>query len=113
MLCIRKSHSYIRKNNSNWIELIVKDNFDFTVKLQYSKKMRVSDINYDVGDNLFIYALIISSEKTINQKKRSYFNLIVEDMINKTNLKQKNKKTAKNKFGSFFGREPINSNSFS
>lgn len=75
------------KNNSNWIELIVKDNFDFTVKLQYSKKMRVSDINYDVGDNLFIYALIISSEKTINQKKRSYFNLIVEDMINKTNLK--------------------------
>ena len=75
------------KNNSNWIELIVKDNFDFTVKLQYSKKMRVSDINYDIGDNLFIYALIISSEKTINQKKRSYFNLIVEDMINKTNLK--------------------------
>ena len=68
MLCIRKSHSYIRKNNSNWIELIVKDNFDFTVKLQYSKKMRVSDINYDIGDNLFIYALIISSEKTINQK---------------------------------------------
>lgn len=49
--------------------------------------MRVSDINYDIGDNLFIYALIISSEKTINQKKRSYFNLIVEDMINKTNLK--------------------------
>ena len=26
------------KKNSNWIELIVKDNFDFTVKLQYSKK---------------------------------------------------------------------------
>ena len=49
--------------------------------------MRVSDINYDVGDNLFIYALIISSEKTINQKKRSYFNLIVEDMTNKANLK--------------------------
>ena len=49
--------------------------------------MRVSDINYDIGDNLFIYALIISSEKTINQKKRSYFNLMVEDMINKTNLK--------------------------
>ncbi len=87
MLCIRKRHSYIRKNNSNWIELTVKDNFDFTVKLQYSKKMRVSDINYDVGDNLFIYALIISSEKTINQKKRSYFNLIAEDMINKTSLK--------------------------
>lgn len=73
MLCIRKSHSYIRKNNSNWIELIDKDNFDFTVKLQYSKKMRVSDINYDVGDNLFIYALIISSEKTINQKKTFIF----------------------------------------
>ena len=29
--------------------------------------MRVSDINYDVGDNLFIYALIISSEKKINK----------------------------------------------
>ncbi len=55
------------KNNSNWIELVVKDNFDFIVKLQYSKKMRVSDINYDVGDNLFIYALIISSEKKINK----------------------------------------------
>ena len=49
--------------------------------------MRVSDINYDVGDNLFIYALIISSEKTITQKKRLYFNLIVDDMINKTSLK--------------------------
>ena len=49
--------------------------------------MRVSDINYDVGDNLFIYALIISSEKKINKKKRLYFNLIVEDMINKTSLK--------------------------
>ena len=73
MLCIRKSQSYIRKNNSTWIELIDKDNFDFTVKLQYSKKMRVSDINYDVGDNLFIYALIISSEKTINQKKTFIF----------------------------------------
>lgn len=35
--------------------------------------MRVSDINYDVGDNLFIYALIISSEKTINQKKTFIF----------------------------------------
>ena len=66
-----KSFINSKKKNSNWIELIVKDNFDFTVKLQYSKKMRVSDINYDIGDNLFIYALIISSEKTINHNHPS------------------------------------------
>ena len=33
-----KSFINSKKKNSNWIELIVKDNFDFTVKLQYSKK---------------------------------------------------------------------------
>ena len=69
--------------------------------------MRVSDINYDVGDNLFIYALIISSKKSFifQSHSRGY------DKQNQSKIEKQ--KTAKNKFGSFRVRNPINSNSFS
>ena len=61
------SHKF-EKNNSNWIELIVKDNFDFTVKLQYSKKMRVSDIDSECRRQSIHIHFNCFKQKIINQK---------------------------------------------
>lgn len=67
--------------NSIWIELIVKDKYNNEVKLQYSKKMRVSDIKFKVGDKVYVYALPISTEKLVNEEIVNFETLIAEDIV--------------------------------
>ena len=67
--------------NSIWIEVTVKDENENVVKIQYSKKMRVNDINLSVGDKVYIYALPISTEKDIEGKIVNFETLIAEDIV--------------------------------
>ncbi|HEM6090688.1 TPA: hypothetical protein U2B93_002091 [Streptococcus suis] len=67
--------------NSIWIELIVKDESDNVVKIQYSKKMRVNDINLSIDDKVYIYALPISTEKLVNEEIVNFETLIAEDIV--------------------------------
>ncbi|NQJ21509.1 hypothetical protein HO566_03015 [Streptococcus suis] len=67
--------------NSIWIELIVKDKYNNEVKLQYSKKMRVSDIKFKVGDKVYVYALPISTEKLLNEEIVNFETLVAEDIV--------------------------------
>ncbi|HFI0769177.1 TPA: hypothetical protein ACGO6Y_002372, partial [Streptococcus suis] len=67
--------------NSIWIELIVKDKYNNEVKLQYSKKMRVSDIKFKVGDKVYVYALPISTEKLVNEEIVNFETLVAEDIV--------------------------------
>ncbi|NQJ30870.1 hypothetical protein HO564_09865 [Streptococcus suis] len=67
--------------NSIWIELIVKDECDNVVKIQYSKKMRVNDINLSIDDKVYIYALPISTEKLVNEEIVNFETLVAEDIV--------------------------------
>ncbi|HEL1645132.1 TPA: hypothetical protein TXL48_001746 [Streptococcus suis] len=67
--------------NSIWIELIVKDESDNVVKIQYSKKMRVNDINLSIDDKVYIYALPISTEKLVNEEIVNFETLVAEDIV--------------------------------
>ncbi|WP_161942669.1 hypothetical protein, partial [Streptococcus suis] len=68
-------------NNSIWIELKIKDENDNEVKIQYSKKMRVSDIKFKVGDKVYVYALPISTEKLLNEEIVNFETLVAEDIV--------------------------------
>ncbi|HEM5031429.1 TPA: hypothetical protein VB881_001224 [Streptococcus suis] len=74
---INKSVNY----NSIWVELTVKDESDNVVKIQYSKKMRVNDINLSIDDKVYIYALPISTEKLVNEEIVNFETLIAEDIV--------------------------------
>ncbi|HFU4223071.1 hypothetical protein V9Z57_10600 [Streptococcus suis] len=67
--------------NSIWIELIVQDESDNVVKIQYSKKMRVNDINLSIDDKVYIYALPISTEKLVNEEIVNFETLVAEDIV--------------------------------
>ena len=67
--------------NSIWIELTIKDENDNEVKIQYSKKMRVSDIKFKVGDKVYVYALPISTEKLANEEIVNFETLVAEDIV--------------------------------
>ncbi|MGV3011312.1 hypothetical protein [Streptococcus thoraltensis] len=68
-------------NSSIWVELTVKDESNNVVKIQYSKKMRVNDINLSIDDKVYIYALPISTEKLVNEEIVNFENLIAEDIV--------------------------------
>ncbi|HEL2195315.1 TPA: hypothetical protein TZE08_001021 [Streptococcus suis] len=74
---LNKSVSY----NSIWVELSVKDESNNVVKIQYSKHMRVNDLNLRIGDKVYIYALPISTEKLVNKEIVNFENLIAEDIV--------------------------------
>ena len=74
---LNKSVNY----NSIWVELTVKDENDNVVKIQYSKKMRVNDINLSIDDKVYIYALPISTEKLVNEEIVNFETLIAEDIV--------------------------------
>lgn len=65
---------------SNWVEVIVEDRSGISIKLQYSLNMRVSDISISVGDNIYLYALPISTTKLFDDEEVRFEILIVEDM---------------------------------
>ncbi|HEM3537264.1 TPA: hypothetical protein U1B35_000939 [Streptococcus suis] len=67
--------------NSIWVEVTVKDENDNVVKIQYSKKMRVNDLNLRIGDKVYIYALPISTEKLVNEEIVNFETLIAEDIV--------------------------------
>ncbi|HEM4324106.1 TPA: hypothetical protein U2C24_002431 [Streptococcus suis] len=67
--------------NSIWIELTIKDENNNEVKIQYSKKMRVNDIKFKVGDRVYAYALPISTEKLVNEEIVNFETLIAEDIV--------------------------------
>ena len=67
--------------NSIWIELTVKDENENVVKIQYSKKMRVNDINLSIDDKVYIYALPISTEKLVNEEIVNFETLVAEDIV--------------------------------
>lgn len=69
------------KYNSIWIEVTVKDENDNVVKIQFSKKMRVNDINLMIGDKVYIYALPISTEKFVTEEIVNFETLIAEDIV--------------------------------
>lgn len=67
--------------NSIWIELTIKDENNNDVKIQYSKKMRVNDIKFKVGDRVYAYALPISTKKFVNEEIVNFETLIAEDIV--------------------------------
>ncbi|HEL2441366.1 TPA: hypothetical protein TZY57_000984 [Streptococcus suis] len=69
------------KPNSNWIEMIIKDNCENRVKVQYSTKMRVNETRFGIGDNVYISALPISIQKTIQNETFIFENYILDDIV--------------------------------
>ena len=69
------------KPNSNWIEMIIKDNCENRVKVQYSTKMRVNETNFEIGDYVYLSALPISIQKTIHEEMFIFENYILEDIV--------------------------------
>ncbi|HFI0639022.1 TPA: hypothetical protein ACGO1U_001164 [Streptococcus suis] len=68
-------------NSSIWVELTVKDESNNVVKIQYSKNMRVNDLNLRIGDKVYIYALPISTEKLVNEEIVNFETLVAEDIV--------------------------------
>lgn len=68
-------------NCSIWVELTVKDESNNVIKIQYSKNMRVNDLNLRIGDKVYIYALPISTEKLVNGEIVNFETLIAEDIV--------------------------------
>lgn len=58
----------IRKN-LNWIVIQVRDYREQVITLQFSTKMRVSDVNLNINDFVFLSAVVVSSRK----KRGSFF----------------------------------------
>ncbi|HFI0161750.1 TPA: hypothetical protein ACGOSQ_001835, partial [Streptococcus suis] len=69
------------KPNSNWIEMIIKDNCENRVKVQYSTKMRVNETRFGIGDNVYLSALPISIQKTIQKETFIFENYILDDIV--------------------------------
>ena len=69
------------KPNSNWIEMIIKDICENRVKVQYSKKMRVNETNFEIGDYVYLSALPISIQKTIQEETFNFENYILDDIV--------------------------------
>ncbi|HFU3941237.1 TPA: hypothetical protein ACGO2Z_002397, partial [Streptococcus suis] len=61
--------------------LTVKDESNNVVKIQYSKNMRVNDLNLRISDKVYIYALPISTEKLVNEEIVNFETLIAEDIV--------------------------------
>lgn len=69
------------KPNSNWIEIVIQDNCKNKVKVQYSTKMRVNETRFGIGDNVYISALPISIQKTIQKETFIFENYILDDIV--------------------------------
>ncbi len=69
------------KPNSNWIEIIIQDNCKNRIKVQYSTKMRVNETRVEIGDNVYVSALPISIQKTIQEETFNFENYILEDIV--------------------------------
>ncbi|NQL67086.1 hypothetical protein HO447_10810 [Streptococcus suis] len=67
--------------NSIWIELTIKDENNNEVQIQYSKKMRVNDTKLNIGDKVYVYTLLISTEKLVNEEIVNFETLIAEDIV--------------------------------
>ncbi|WP_316606161.1 hypothetical protein [Streptococcus pluranimalium] len=50
-------------HKSKWIEIIIQDKNGYKIKAQYSRNMRVDEVNVQVGDNVYLNALPISTKK--------------------------------------------------
>ncbi|WP_170241337.1 hypothetical protein [Streptococcus suis] len=74
---LNKSANY----NSIWVELTVKDGKENVVKIQYSKRMRVNDINLSIDDKVYIYALPISTQKLVKEEIVNFETLVAEDIV--------------------------------
>lgn len=68
-------------HESKWIEIIIQDRNGYEIKVQYSRKMRVNQVNVQVGDNVYLYALPISTKKLVKNRVINFENLIVEDIV--------------------------------
>ena len=69
------------KPNSNWLDIIIQDNCKNRIKIQYSTKMRVNEIRFGIGDNVYISALPISIQKTIQEETFIFENYILDDIV--------------------------------
>ena len=69
------------KPNSNWIEIVIQDNCKNKVKVQYSTKMRVNETCVEIGDNVYLSALPISIQKTIQKETFIFENYILDDIV--------------------------------
>ncbi|CYV00024.1 hypothetical protein HO640_09505 [Streptococcus suis] len=69
------------KPNSNWIEMIIEDNYKNRIKVQYSTKMRVNETRVEIGDNVYLSALPISIQKTFQEETFNFENYILEDIV--------------------------------
>ncbi|HEM6278691.1 TPA: hypothetical protein U2C99_001152 [Streptococcus suis] len=67
--------------NSIWIELTIKDENNNEVRIQYSKKMRVNDIKFKLGDKVYVYALPISTQKLVKGEIVNFETLVAEDIV--------------------------------
>ncbi|HEL1760340.1 TPA: hypothetical protein TXU88_002328 [Streptococcus suis] len=69
------------KPNSKWIEIVIQDNCKNKVKVQYSTKMRVNEMCVEIGDNVYLSALPISIQKTIQKETFIFENYILDDIV--------------------------------
>ncbi|MGT2910762.1 hypothetical protein ACVR1I_03480 [Streptococcus cameli] len=68
-------------HKSKWIEIGIRDFNGTEIKAQYSRKMRVDEVNAQVGDYVYLYALPISTKKHVKNRTVNFENLIVEDIV--------------------------------
>lgn len=68
-------------HESKWIEIGIRDFNGTEIKAQYSRKMRVDEVNAQVGDYVYLYALPISTKKLVKNRVINFENLIVEDIV--------------------------------
>ncbi|CYX67137.1 Uncharacterised protein [Streptococcus suis] len=61
--------------------MIIEDNCKNRIKVQYSTKMRVNETRVEIGDNVYVSALPISIQKTIQEETFNFENYILEDIV--------------------------------
>ncbi|WP_161981004.1 hypothetical protein [Streptococcus sp. S784/96/1] len=68
-------------HKSKWIEIVIQDKKGYEIKAQYSCNMRVDEVNPQVVDHVYLYALPISTKKLVKNRVVNFENLIVEDIV--------------------------------
>lgn len=66
--------------SNDWIKIQIRDYKEQVIALQYSKRMRVYDIDLQTNDFVMITAFVVSSKKIIGDKLVHFEDLIVDDM---------------------------------
>lgn len=60
------------------------------VRLQFSKRMRVNDVEFEEGDEMVVFGTMSSKRKNINGQVRSFEDFIVDDMAKIEKQESKN-----------------------